>query len=67
MILGCVGLAVGCRSNPFELNDTDRASRVSESKLREINDAALSRFAKPKVEVPAPDENIRSRFDGVAS
>lgn len=66
-ILVAVGLAAGCRSNPFELNEDDRASRVSPQRLREIKDAELSRFAKPKDDVSAPDESVRRRFDGVAS
>lgn len=67
VLMCCAGLLVGCRSNPFELSETDRANKVPERRLREIADAELSRFAKPKAETPVADESVRRRFDGVAS
>ncbi len=67
VLICCAGLVAGCRSNPFALSESDRASRVSEKRLREIADADLSRFAKRKEEAPVADESVRRRFDGVAS
>jgi outer membrane protein TolC len=58
-------LASGCSSNPFTLNELDRAPTTPAERLRTIKNAGLDRFVQPPSPTPEPTDALRTRFANV--